>query len=288
MARMITRASRLLLRGSLALLLALPSGVGAEEVPLPLIHGLVYQAGMDPAPYWVSEKLDGVRAVWDGRQLKFRSGRLIQAPAWFTRGFPDQAMDGELWLGRGRFEALSGIVRKDSPQDAAWSQVRYLLFDLPGAPGTFSQRLAAMEQLVAQAGLPHLGLVPQFRVGSEAELRKKLQEVVDGGGEGLMLHRADAPYVAGRNGDVLKLKPWDDAEAEVVAHLPGQGRNAGRLGALLVRLPDGRTLAIGSGFSDAQRDAPPPVGSIITYRYRGLNGSGLPRFATFLRVRDPL
>jgi len=110
--------------------------------------------------------------------------------------------------------------------------------------------------------------------------------VVKGGGEGLMLHRADALYRAGRSDDLLKLKPWDDAEAVVVAHLSGSGKYAGRLGALLVELPNGQRLRIGSGFSDAQRDHPPAVGTTITYRYRGQTAKGLPRFATFLRVRE--
>lgn len=257
----------------------------AAELPA-LAHAEVYRAGIDPAAYWVSEKLDGVRAVWDGGQLRFRSGRLIAAPAWFTQGFPARALDGELWIGRGQFERLSGIVRKETPDDAEWRQVRYLLFELPGGEGSFSERVAAMHQLVAKAGLPQLQAVEQLRIADPQALRRKLDEVVKGGGEGLMLHRADALYRAGRSDDLLKLKPWDDAEAVVVAHLPGKGKYAGKLGALRVELPDGRRLRIGAGFSDAQRDHPPAVGATITYRYRGLTAKGLPRFATFLRLRE--
>lgn len=276
-----TWASSLLLLG---LLLAPPIPRAGE--PLPLAHGETYRQGIDPAQYWVSEKLDGVRAVWDGEQLRFRSGNPIHAPAWFTRGLPLQKLDGELWLGRGQFDCLSGIVRKAEPDDGEWRQVKYMLFELPDAPGTFSERIKAMEQLVARTGLPHLAMVEQFRVADAAELQRRLGEVVSAGGEGLMLHRADAFYRAGRSDDLLKLKPWDDAEAVVVAHLPGQGKYTGKLGALLVQLPDGRRLRIGSGFSDAQRADPPPVGATVTYRYRGFSATGLPRFATFLRVRE--
>jgi DNA ligase-1 len=257
----------------------------AAELPA-LAHAEVYRAGIEPVDYWVSEKLDGVRAVWDGEQLRFRSGRPIMAPAWFTRGFPTRALDGELWLGRGQFERLSGIVRKDIPDDAEWRQVHYMLFELPGAEGNFSERVAAMRQLVAEVDLPQLRMVEQFRVADREALMRAFDTVVKGGGEGLMLHRADASYRAGRSGDLLKLKPWDDAEAVVVAHLPGKGRLAGKLGAILVELPDGRRLALGSGFSDAQRVVPPAIGATVTYRYRGLTATGLPRFATFLRVRE--
>jgi DNA ligase-1 len=255
--------------------------------PLPdLIHAGLYRADIDPAGYWVSEKLDGVRAVWDGGQLRFRSGRPIAAPTWFTQGFPARPLDGELWLGRGQFERLSGIVRRDTPDDAEWRQVRYMLYELPEASGDFSERSAVLRQLVTEAALPHLQALEQFRIADRQALTRKLDEIVKGGGEGLMLHRADALYRAGRGDDLLKLKPWDDAEAVVVAHEPGQGKYTGKLGALRVQLADGRRLRIGSGLTDAQRANPPAVGSTITFRYRGQTVNGLPRFATFLRVRE--
>lgn len=267
-------------------LLAAPGcGLRADE-PLPLAHAESYRSGIDPSAYWVSEKLDGVRAMWDGQQLRFRSGRAIAVPAWFTQGFPAQALDGELWLGRGQFERLSGIVRKAVPDDAEWREVRYMLFELPDAPGDFSARVAAMQALVKAAAVPQLRAIEQDRVADAQALKVRFHKVVADGGEGLMLHRADALYRTGRSDDLLKLKPWEDAEGVVLEHLPGAGKYAGLLGALLVQLPDGRHLRIGSGFSDAQRVAPPPPGATITYRYRGLTASGLPRFATFLRVRE--
>ena len=260
---------------------------GARAADLPeLSHAEHYRTGVDPSAYWVSEKLDGVRAVWDGMHLRFRSGRPIHSPLWFTQGLPAQKLDGELWIGRGQFDRLSGIVRKTLPDDMEWRAVKYMLFELPDAPGTFSQRLEAMHQLVAQADVPHLRVVEQVRIPDTAALQRQLDEVVNNSGEGLMLHRADAPYRAGRSDDMLKLKPWDDVEAVVIEHLAGMGKYKGKLGALLVQLPDGRRLRIGSGFSDAQRTNPPQVGTTITYRYRGLSAKGLPRFATFLRVRE--
>lgn len=266
-------------------LLIVPTGALAAG-PTALLLAEVYRDGIDPGAYWVSEKLDGVRAYWDGRQLYFRSGHAVNAPAWFVRDFPAQALDGELWLGRGEFERLSGIVRKQVPVDAEWQQVRYMLFELPGGDGDFTARKERLQQLVATAGVPWLQAVEQFRSVDRKALQAKLDEVVAAGGEGLMLHRADAPYVAGRSDDLLKLKPYLDREAKVVAHLPGKGRNAGRLGALLVEDEAGRRFRIGGGFSDAQREQPPPLGSQVTYRYRGLTAKGLPRFPVFMRVRE--
>lgn len=98
-----------------------------------------------------------------------------------------------------------------------------------------------------------------------------------------MLHRGDAPYRAGRGAGLLKLKPYDDAEAHVIAIRPGQGRLEGRMGSLEVRTQVGRRFSIGSGFSDEDRTDPPPVGSWVTYRFNGLTATGLPRFARFMR-----
>lgn len=281
-----SRLLRALLLGAALVLpvLALPA-LAAAEAPAILLAE-VYRQQVDVTRYLVSEKLDGVRAVWDGQQLRFRSGRPVPAPAWFIAGLPKQALDGELWLGRGTFERLSGIVRREVPDDAEWRQVRYMIFELPQAPGTFAERAEAIRQLVRQANLPWLQEIGQFPAVDRSTLQKRFQEVVKAGGEGLMLHRADALYETGRSDTLLKLKPWDDAEAVVVAHLPGKGKYAGQLGALRVRLPDGREFRLGSGFTDAQRREPPPLGSTVTYRYRALTAGGLPRFATFMRLRQ--
>lgn len=95
---------------------------------------------IDPAPYLVSEKYDGVRALWGGKTPRSRAGNVIAAPAWFIAKLPKQPLDGELWIGRGQFEKLSGAVRKTTPQDDEWRQIKYMIFELPGAPGAFAER----------------------------------------------------------------------------------------------------------------------------------------------------
>ncbi len=245
-----------------------------------------YVASVDASQYWVSEKFDGVRAQWDGRMLRFRGGGVVPAPAWFSANFPAVPLDGELWIGRGRFDALSGTVRKLEPVDAEWRQVRYLIFELPGAAGDFSARVRQMRVLTEQAGVPWLQAVEQTRVANHAELMQRLDSVIKSGGEGLMLHRADAPYLTGRNDALLKLKPWQDAEAVVVGHVPGKGKYAGMTGALEMEMPDGQRFRLGSGLSDALRRQPPPIGTRITYRYQHLTKNGVPRFPRYLRVRQ--
>lgn len=242
-------------------------------------------AQIDPAGFLVSEKYDGVRAWWDGTQLRFRSGRSIHAPDWFLARLPSVPLDGELWLGRGRFEALSGSVRREVPDDMEWSRLSYMVFELPGAPGDFATRATRLSAIVKRTGWQPLQAVEQRPVADRAALQRWLEQIVSVGGEGLVLHRADAPYLAGRGDALLKLKPLQDAEAIVLAHVPGRGRHAGRLGALQVRNEEGAVFAIGTGFSDAQREAPPAVGTVVTYNHRGATRFGVPRFASFLRTR---
>lgn len=261
-----------------------PPPLGSPTPPAILLAN-VYGEHIDPTRYLVSEKLDGVRALWDGQVLRFRSGRVVDAPAWFLARLPAQALDGELWLGRGQFEALSGAVRKSPPLDADWAKLRYMVFEMPGQPGSFEQRVRQMRDLVQQTAWPQLAAVEQVRVTDRQTLKRMLSDTVRLGGEGLMLHLADAPYGTGRSDVLLKLKPFLDTEATVVGHRAGKGKYTGMLGALEMQTPEGRRFFLGSGLTDALRKNPPPVGTLITYRYRELTGGGLPRFASFLRVR---
>ncbi|MBL8473867.1 MAG: DNA ligase [Rhodocyclaceae bacterium] len=244
-----------------------------------------YTEGSDPRGYWVSEKLDGMRGYWDGKRLLTRGGNPIAAPDWFTAGWPDHPLDGELWAGRGKFEETVSTVRSQVPDDAAWRRIRYMLFDLPAHPGSFDERVPALKEAVARIAQPWVEMIEQTPATTAVALKLRLQEVVRAGGEGLVLHRGDAKYRAGRTGDLLKYKPYYDAEARVLAHLPGRGKYAGMTGALLVETPDGRKFRIGSGLGDAERRQPPPLGSWITFRYRERTKSGLPRFPTYQRLR---
>ena len=257
----------------------------AATMPPPLMQAKAYGRDVRLADYWVSEKYDGVRGYWDGKQLLTRNGKPVRAPAWFTAGWPKVPLDGELWAGRGRFDAAQSAAIRFTPDDAAWRELRFMVFDLPADARTFDERRVALDKVVGDLVIAWLQPVPQGRVADHRALQALLKKTINGGGEGLVLHRGESHYSTERNDDLLKLKPYEDAEATVVGHQPGKGKYAGELGALLVESPTGLRFAIGSGLSDAERREPPPVGSQVTYRYAGLHASGIPRFATFVRVR---
>jgi len=291
-----TGASSYFKRSTLVLLLAV-LGYGtapvtlASDVKPPLMLANVYRPGIQLADYWVSEKYDGVRGFWDGQKLLTRGGQAINTPAWFTANWPATPMDGELWAGRGQFQKAVSTVRQQTPDDAAWRGIRFMVFDLPAELGTFTERLSTLNSVVTKLAVPWVQAVPQTKVANHTALQSQLKQITQAGAEGLMLHRGSSLYKGVRNDDLLKVKTHDDAEAKVIGHIPGKGKYAGQLGALLVEMPakDGHSakrFKLGTGLSDAQRQNPPAVGSQITYRYRGLNDSGIPRFASFLRLRE--
>jgi len=256
-----------------------------DQKPAVLLANL-YSPDINLHNYWVSEKLDGVRAYWDGTHLVSRQGNSFNAPEWFTAPLPKTVLDGELWLGRGQFERLSGVVRRQSPDDDDWRDVKYMVFDLPNNIGNFDQRLNQLKEIVKAINAPHLQMVEQVKVSSHEVLQNKLDDVVRLGGEGLMLHSGLSLYKSGRSNNLLKLKKYLDAEAVVVNHIPGTGKYKGMLGSLEVETADKRRFKVGSGFTDAERKTPPIIGSVITYKYFGLTNKGIPRFASFMRVRN--
>ena len=244
-----------------------------------------WQPDQDIAGYTMREKFDGVRAYWDGEHLLTRSGRIIEAPEWFTVRLPRTPLDGELWLGVGRFDEISGLVRSSIPNQTLWHEVTYQVFDKPHSPQPFHLRYLALINLIQTADVAWLKLVEQKVVSNRAQLDAYLAEVEARGGEGVMLHRSVSLYQGQRSQDLLKVKSVQDSEGVVIAYIPGEGRLQGMTGSLLLRLDDGREIRVGSGLNDTLRHTPPALGTRITFAYNGLTSSGLPRFARFLRIR---
>lgn len=271
-----------------ALLMNAPTTAASGELAIvrPLL-ATVYQHdhALDTSLYLVSEKYDGIRAIWTGNELLTRQGNPISAPPWFTAPLPAVALDGELWTKSQDFEALSSIVRTQTPDDARWQEVSYMVFDMPQPELTFATRYQNYRTLIESLAAPHIKAVSQQRFTSYEALREHLDKLVAQGAEGLMLHLASAEHSGGRSSALLKLKPYFDAEATVIAHLPGRGKYQGMLGALRVRGSDGSEFSIGTGFTDAERANPPPVGSRVTFTYHGYTRNGLPRFTSYLRER---
>lgn len=258
-----------------------------EQAPPPLMLANVFDVSrVDVTMYHASEKLDGIRAYWTGRDLITRNGYRIHAPPWFTAGWPDVAFDGELWAGRNRFDAVTSTVRDVKPDDAAWRLVTFHVFDLPQHPGDFVDRTRARHQVVDRTRSKWLRSILHYDLTTPSMLDSLLNDIVAAGGEGLMLHRVDAAYSPGRSDNLLKLKPYRDDEARVVGYTDGKGKYQGKLGALRVQRDDGLEFLIGTGFSDAERTHPPAIGSYVTYAYQGLTSNGLPRFARFIRQHE--
>jgi DNA ligase-1 len=243
----------------------------------------VWENDVDLTDWWMSEKLDGVRAYWDGSRFLSRLGNEFHAPDWFAAGLPQVPLDGELWLGRKAFQRTVSIVRRQDKSDH-WREVRYVVFDAPALQAPFEERLKYVDECVHDVGSDYVQAHEHARCLGLDHLREELARVESLGGEGLMLRQPGSRYEAGRSASLLKVKTFHDAEGVVVDHVAGKGRHKGRLGALVVRMPDGTEFSVGTGFRDRERADPPPVGSTITFRYQELSDGGVPRFPSFVRV----
>ncbi|KAL1528122.1 hypothetical protein AB1Y20_009486 [Prymnesium parvum] len=263
-----------------------------------------YSEALDPTGWWISEKLDGVRAYWDGENFYSRNGNVFPAPDWFKQGLPSTPLDGELWAGRGQFRRCLGIVRNRG-SGALWQYVTYLVFDAPSLAEPYESRVAYIMKTVVPidkpdqssdpstaqpttSGCPYAAPVGICQCTGRAHLKSELEQVQAKRGEGLMLRRPGSPYEHARSNHLLKVKSFHDEEAKVVGHEGGTGRNAYRLGALTLVTPDGRQFSCGSGLTDKDRSNPPPIGTVVTYRFPELMDNGYPRFPVFVATRTDL
>lgn len=260
------------------------NGDDGDSSEPPILLAESWDNSQDLSGWWMSEKLDGVRAYWDGQQFLSRQGNLYHAPDWFIDGLPNVKLDGELWIDRKAFQRTVSIVRRQDKGEQ-WKSVRFLVFDAPSQSGSFEDRMGYLQDGVPSWKNSFLLLHQQELCRDVSHLRAELQRIEALGGEGLMLREPGSTYVAGRSSTLLKVKTFHDAEATVVAHEPGRGKHSGRLGALVVQLPNGKQFSVGTGFSDRQREAPPAIGSLIQFRYQELSDGGIPRFPSYVGLR---
>ena len=264
---------------------ALPNAANKTKPVAPaLLLAETWPPDTDVTGWWLSEKLDGVRAYWDGQQFLSRQGNRFYAPDWFTAGLPDMALDGELWLARKSFQRTVSIVRRQDASDL-WRELKFRVFDAPSANAPFEERIEQLCDCFSRLCHPFASVLPQMRCRGVDHLREELVRIEALGGEGLMLRQPSSRYEHGRSPTLLKCKRFFDAEARVIGHELGAGRHKGRLGALLAMLPDGTKFSVGTGLTDAERESPPAIGSTITFRYQELTNRGVPRFPTFVRIR---
>jgi DNA ligase-1 len=251
----------------------------------PVLLAHAWENDVDLTGWWMSEKLDGVRAYWDGKRFLSRLGNVFHAPDWFLEGLPDVPLDGELWCGRKKFQRCVSIARRQDKSDE-WRELSYVVFDAPAVDDVFEERIAFVQEHMRERLPKYARHHEHTRCKGIDHLKKELARVESLGGEGLMMRQPKSKYEVGRSSTLLKVKSFKDAEARVVDHVAGAGRHKGRLGALLVELKDGTRFSIGTGFSDAEREAPPDIGAIVTFRYQELSNAGVPRFPSYVGVRD--
>ncbi|PHS32645.1 MAG: DNA ligase [Methylophaga sp.] len=275
---------KLVLQFSLTLLILFSHAIYSKNADILLLK--TYDDSQDVTGWLMSEKLDGMRAIWDGEMLKSRQGNQIAAPQWFLQALPPFALDGELWTQRGNFENIISIVRQQKPDDR-WQTISYQIFEVPNQQGGLLDRLAILQNYLEQNPSAFVTIIPQTTVQSSSHLKTELDKVISLGGEGLVVRKPSLPYHSGRSSFALKVKQYQDTECTVIAHKEGKGKYTGKLGSLQCQLPSGVIFYIGSGLSDQQREYPPSIGSIITFKYYGLTKNNKPRFPVFLRIRQP-
>ena len=234
--------------------------------------------------WMMSEKLDGIRGYWDGKQLLSRQNKPINAPKWFTQNLPPFALDGELWTARADFENIQSIVMDDKPSEK-WKEITYNIFEVPRAEGNFTQRLQKAQNYIDVHHLSYVKVVEQKICHDEKELKTFLHEVVKKRGEGVVIKDGSLSYFDGRSDSILKVKLAQDMEGKVVGYKAGTGKYKGMMGSLHVELENGKQMFLGTGFSDGTRKNPPTIGSIVTFKYFGFTKDGKPRFASYMRVR---
>jgi len=268
---------------------AKPKVDGAPEEPSegagpPILLAHKWEPEINLIGFWISEKLDGVRAYWDGKQFVSRLGNRFRAPAWFVEGLPAFPLDGELWGGRKKFQRTVGIVKRQDENDL-WRELMFVVFDAPSHDAGFEDRIAHAKVILDVSTCKFVRVLEQERCVDHDHLKRELARVEALGGEGLMMRKPGSRYEIGRSTTLYKVKTFHDDEAIVVGYAPGQGKHKGRTGALILEMPDGTRFNAGTGLSDAERATPPPIGSLVTYRYQELSDSGVPRFPSYVGVR---
>lgn len=264
------------------------SGASATK-KMSLLLANPYEESIDPTGWWLSEKLDGVRAYWDPTQnlVLSRLGNAFPVPAWFIEALPkDVSLDGELFLERGEFSKTISIV-KSGVERKEWTKIEYRVFDVPShADEPFEKRMDLLRKIIGKldTSKAKIVFVEQTVCKSRDHLNSELARVLGLGGEGMMLRKAGSKYVGVRSSTLLKMKIFYDAEAIVTGYEDGKGRLKGLTGSLIVKMASGKTFKIGSGMSDQERAKPPKVGTIVSYAFQELTKDGVPRFPTYRGV----
>jgi DNA ligase-1 len=260
--------------------------VTAVALPQELQTPATYHGNENLKGWFMSEKLDGIRGYWDGQRLLTQEGNVIHAPSWFANNLPPFELDGELWAGHGNFETVQSTVLDETPS-SAWKNISYNIFEVPHAPGDFPARLDKARKWFNKHEAEHVRIIPQTTCTGHEHVQGFLRKIAKVGGEGVIIKDPAIPYRDGSEQRVVKLKHVDYMDGTVIGHNPGKGQYTGLMGSLTVKLENGVTFDLGTGFSMSERHYAPRIGAVVTFKHYGFSINGKPRFASFVKVKKP-
>ncbi len=231
---------------------------------------------------WVmSEKLDGIRAYWNGKKLLSRNGKEIFAPTWFTKDYPPFEIDGELWTKRGDFDNISSIVRDKIPSKY-WKDIKHHIFEVPNAKGNLFERLNKVKPYENNI----IKIIPQIKIINKSHLKEFHKKLEILGAEGVVVRDPKASYINKRTSKALKVKSFQDTECRIIGYTQGKGKYKDKVGAIICKMENKVIFKIGSGLSDKFRTNPLKIGTIVTFKYQNITKNGKPRFPVYLRIKD--
>ena len=204
-----------------------------------------------------SEKIDGIRALWNGSQFVSRNGVTFAVPDWFKVGMPDCLLDGEFFAG-----SLGLTI--SATQAGRWQEVTFHAFDAPSGD-KFKDRVARLATMALPA---HCEVVRHWSTDTVGAIRKA-DEIASAGGEGLVVRDPSKPYAAGRSSSALKIKPTRSAEM-IVKGFHGRGIVGDWCG-VTVKLNTGEKVELGDR---------------VTFAFSGVTDNGIPRCPSFIALRD--
>lgn len=232
--------------------------------------------------WYMSEKLDGIRAYWNGKELLTKNGNKIYAPLWFTKNFPPFKLDGELWTKREDFENIQNIVLDKNPT-MEWEKISYNIFEVPEGKGKFDERLKIIKTWLEKEPNQYIKIIPQIICKNKEHLNSYLMDLLSKKAEGIILKNPNKEYFIGRNENILKVKKFFDMEGLVI-NINYNKNN--QFKSLVVKIDNGIIFNLGGGFSKKEKENPPKIGDIVSFKYYNFTKYGKPKFASFLRIRN--
>ena len=247
-----------------------------------------------PLPTLVSEKLNGIRAIWNPAANRFQTKRRkfwhpwMTAKIWGNTAPPTIALDGEFYIPGaplGTIASACGVTILEDPG----IPITYGVFDVIVPLKSALKRVAIIDTIT------HLpcDFVSHILCETIEELNAVVALFRTNNSEGVVCRYANSCYAHGtRSSLVHKIKFFDDCEVTVIDFIEGEGKFAGTLGAMLVRDDSGRVFSTGGGEmsnkdrSDVWSNKPRYLNRPATIKFPYRSGDGVPLQSVFIAWRD--